>query len=756
MITLLSPENLTKQSLINEFYDTSEPLNLPAPPKIPEAPGEATLQRKKENLDSAYSDLINMGNSLSINNLTCIASKQQNVGKSSNNNNSNQVQIEAGPGIYESISDMSTKPKRDPNSNLKNQRTNTSRSDSSSNATKLQVKIAKGLGSQHEHRNANNNSTFSGPFPKNKKSFASSIMTNSDLEEISSLSSNEIQSIPRSPNTNFTPTNSIRAKGAKIRASSGNASSRSNRNSAKLDVMPSIYSNEIQKGLAASQMMLQNPPSISHETSSISHNQNLFKLRENAMNFIIKEQTFLCFPYDTKNENESKTKTKSNDMDPSSSNIQLIIPESNLCCLVFDENQIYLPDRNVHINNLETTPAYKLFEPEKNQNSNSNSTNLFCLHEIMAFPLLYITIETIGIEKVRHFVPIPKDKPINPDKDFNPFGKAGMMMYCALLLDHFVNHASTEKNNNSNQFISNHEEIRNYKFESDYTTSENIVKFVHTMIERLILKKESVEENPPLSCDNYMYNLKRVCAHDDLTLGHWLASKRCFPVQQLEENQKIENDATINTKIQESSLEASQMSSSSEKDSGQGSPQTSKDINKKDESIEISNNNTNSNNNQLNISQTSDFFTSNVKNYNNPSNDPIFGNKNLINNSQISHLKESLLVHASLDSFLQLSCTASQLSTSLQIIKTSINKIELLLGKKLHQLLNQHYLVLAPSLSEIEFLILFNGLDTRNVVDKNLEAEYLGEFSAGECVLVCARKSENFCLGNSIKLIEDS
>merc|ERR1712157_468001 len=152
------------------------------------------------------------------------------------------------------------------------------------------------------------------------------------------------------------------------------------------------------------------------------------------------------------------------------------------------------------------------------------------------------------------------------------------------------------------------------------------------------------------------------------------------------------------------------MSSSSEKDSGQGSPQTSKDMNKKDESIEISNNK----NNPLNISQTSDFFT-----YNN-------------HNSQLSHLKESLLVHASLDSFLQLSCTASQLSTSLNIIKTSINKIELLLGKKLHNLLNQHYLVLAPSLSEIEFLILFNGLDTRKIAEnKNLEAEYLGEFRRG-------------------------
>ena len=41
----------------------------------------------------------------------------------------------------------------------------------------------------------------------------------------------------------------------------------------------------------------------------------------------------------------------------------------------------------------------------------------------------------------------------------------------------------------------------------------------------------SPECNTLINCDNYMYNIKRICAHDDLTLGHMLASKRCFPMQ---------------------------------------------------------------------------------------------------------------------------------------------------------------------------------------------------------------------------------
>jgi hypothetical protein len=95
-----------------------------------------------------------------------------------------------------------------------------------------------------------------------------------------------------------------------------------------------------------------------------------------------------------------------------------------------------------------------------------------------------------------HFVPIPKDRLINPEKDFNPFGKAGMMMYCALLLDHFVNRIGSDQQQNlANEENNLKLNPTNFMFDPLKSTSENIVQYVHDMIIKLFLDEPAESED---------------------------------------------------------------------------------------------------------------------------------------------------------------------------------------------------------------------------------------------------------------------
>ena len=221
---------------------------------------------------------------------------------------------------------------------------------------------------------------------------------------------------------------------------------------------------------------------------------------------------------------------------------------------------------------------------ESNSSINSSPHQLLCMNELMAIPLLLVTLETIGINKIKEYVHI------DSKKDFNPFGKAAMMIYGALLQQHFgetntgsmqsssgvscENDSSTKSsqdelqdNNvvnieNSNNNNTNSTKSQNRQFNNLKTgMSDFVVKYVHDFIKSSILQEndknnsqnkidqEETEQQPKhddssidnqisfqenksvINCDNYMYNIKRICAHDDLTLGHMLASKRCFPMQ---------------------------------------------------------------------------------------------------------------------------------------------------------------------------------------------------------------------------------
>lgn len=265
---------------------------------------------------------------------------------------------------------------------------------------------------------------------------------------------------------------------------------------------------------------------------------------------------------------------------------------------------------------------------EENFSTTSTYNQLLCMNELMAIPLLLVTLETIGIEKIKEYVHI------DSKKDFNPFGKAAMMIYGALLQQHFEKFGEVEVNGengeskqsssgvsceNESSGKSSQDELRdvyvneedgngskvkienqvrvenqaktpkpaqnspkatqNSTFNSAKTGSDFVVNYVHEFIKSRILQESSQKSNSQkdannsqnkindshsfpasltisnnnsstndesmtsienqispecntlINCDNYMYNIKRICAHDDLTLGHMLASKRCFPMQ---------------------------------------------------------------------------------------------------------------------------------------------------------------------------------------------------------------------------------
>jgi hypothetical protein len=196
-----------------------------------------------------------------------------------------------------------------------------------------------------------------------------------------------------------------------------------------------------------------------------------------------------------------------------------------------------------------------------------------------------------------------------------------------------------------------------------------------------------------------MYNLKRICAHDDLTLGHWLASKKCFPVQQINNN--------IGTVPAKNNTNAS-------------------DNITPNDSTQSENSETPSNTNLPN--ESADFM-----------------------NGQIGSLKESLQVHASLDAFLQLSCTACPVVNIWKILKKSIFKIEEVLDKKLGMLLNQNYLIVNPSLCDYEFLLLINGTDT--TLNKPPVNPPQTQTNSENVSLICCKKSEKFNLSSSISSV---
>ena len=666
---------------------------LPLPPKIPAAPGEATLKRKKQDLEFAYTNLLDMGG-----NQSCYAVEPP---------------INQPETINHSIQSNILKTKHS--------------SPKDANRQKTSIRI-------------------------NKKSFASSILSNSDLEEVSSLSSNEIVSMPRSPTTSphSTPQYIQPPKSGKLqtrelhspskdsqksrRSSSGRKNSirrseslRDEKNGSQIRVRkksidrerkierqeiitnnhvieargkpdldrgqstPSKYRSRKNSANSARSRTSPEKKMLNSQTPSPQAPQTVpIKLKKNSLNFQINNHFNFYIPY----------KESLGNFSLSGSNIDEIVPLDQLVNVTLNEHCV-------------------LSATEKCQQENNQ---LICLHELMAFPLLYITIETIGLERVRHFVPIPKDKVINPEKDFNPFGKAGMMMYCALLLDHFVNRHGIKESENG--LIGTNS---TFEFDDSRSASENIVLYVHEMIHKLFLddstesedsafaekvlssessrspvksrnlahtsnghsqgnsrslscdSNNSIEDSAAilskdvnskndtngvdlsnhsndftnlqqqqLYCDNYMYNLKRVCAHDDLTLGHWLASKKCFPVQQL-------NNESKNSSLAGGAKKASQQA---------------KELQEVDNNLNTNDINTE---NPINLNSSTSFEQ--------PTNDFV--------NSQINNLQESLQVHASLDAFLQLSCTASSVTNALKIIKRSILKIESILEKKLNVLLNQ-------------------------------------------------------------------
>lgn len=146
--------NLDQLNSLNQQITnlTFEDQGLPSPPKVPVAPGEATLKRKQQDLDSAYSNLIDMGNH------NCYSGQTI-----------NQIEMK-DKELYEQM--------------LKNE-----------NSQPAHPKI------HEKNRNYKMSSSPKTGMKMNKKSFASSLLTNSDLEEVSSMSSNELISIPRSPNS---------------------------------------------------------------------------------------------------------------------------------------------------------------------------------------------------------------------------------------------------------------------------------------------------------------------------------------------------------------------------------------------------------------------------------------------------------------------------------------------------------------------------------------------------------------------------